>query len=101
MSKQLRLVGYNPLAPAALLALLAGCSTPAPVNPSKIAQAVVEQRPPPPQPVFGDMDHALACLGDRLREQKVQPLLIGYSAVTDTTGKLGVDLPSILRSSMQ
>lgn len=84
---------------AAATALFAGCAA-KPVPAEKIVQLQMEHRPPPPQPLFSDMDHTLACLGDQLREQKIQPLLIGYSAVTDTSGKTGVDFAAVMRSAL-
>lgn len=83
----------------AALAALAGCSA-SPVQRAEVWAAQIEHRPPAPVPVYGDADHALYCLGDRLRELKAQPLLIGYSAVADTTGKTGVDLVALLRSEL-
>ena len=82
-----------------IVAILAGCAA-KPVEQAKLNAAVQEHRPESPQPAFSDMDHALSCLGDRLREQTIQPLLIGYSAVADTTGKTGVDFAALMRSAL-
>ena len=87
------------LAFASFMALLAGCAL-TPVKPSVIAGTRMENQPPPPQAVFGPQDQALACLGDLLAAQKIQPLVFGYSSVTDTTGKIGVDFVAVLRSEL-
>lgn len=99
MKKRTLLFQPTRLAIAVFMALLAGCSL-NPTKPAKIIDAQVEHLPPPLQPVFGPQDHALACLGDILAAQKIQPLVIGYPAVTDTSGKVGVDFVAVVRSEL-
>lgn len=82
-------------------ALLAGCgSMPKPLSGPRVDRTTLEYKPPPePMPVYSDMDHTLACVGDQLRQQDIQPLLIGYSTVADTSGKTGVDFAALTRSA--
>lgn len=90
------------VAVAALSAvLLAACgSSPKPMSHARIERNTIEYKPAPePMPVYSDMDHVLACVGDQLRLQNMQPLLIGYSAVADTSGKTGVDFAALTRSA--
>lgn len=82
-------------------ALLAACgSAPKPMSQSRIERSTIEFKPAPePMPIYSDMDHVLACVGDQMRLQNMQPLLIGYSAVADTSGKTGVDFAALTRSA--
>lgn len=84
---------------ATTVALLSACAS-TPFSSSQTNGVVLnptEQRVPLRN--WTGTDALLACVGDRMRESRVVPLLVGYG-VADTSGKTGVDQAMITRSAL-
>lgn len=77
---------------------LAGCSV-SPIAPGDVHQSIAEMRPAEPMTVYTELDLGLTCLGDKLREMSLQPQLISYAGIADTTGKTGIDIMALVRAA--
>lgn len=90
------LVIMNTLA-ASLLA--AGCAV-TPYSQKEIDTYASEVPTRLPMRTFTPTESLLTCLGGRLRDMRIPPVLIGIG-VADTTGKTGVDQALLMRSALQ
>lgn len=79
---------------------LSGCSL-IPFPAGKIEDATVRYRSDAgPWKAWTETESVLACLGDKLREQRIQPITIGFN-VEDTTGKTGVNQGMLAEAALQ
>jgi hypothetical protein len=82
-----------------ILALLGGCAnTPIPDSAlDRDLSAKPAARPPRPNNTF--TDSVLACVGNKLRDGRIAPIIIGYQA-QDKSGKVGLDIGTLTRDSL-
>ena len=86
-------------AAVAATAFLAACSTPNPISQDSVEQAQIENYPAAPSVVIYPTDSQLRCVGDKLREAGIQPIVVGH-AVADSTGKVNGDVALMTRRSL-
>lgn len=84
---------------AAATAMLAACSTLKPIPQPRVERAQIENQPAAPAIVIYPMDSVLRCVGDKLRDARIQPIVMGH-AVADSSGKVNANLSLMTRRSL-